>query len=184
MPHTLRATINARLDVTESADSTSSPGSTEGGNTRTYNTYGTGVQLSSNEGSYPQIGGEVLDLSCTIGSGLARDFDLTSAPWAGNVLININKTGKKLVALELQCPITNNAAGITFGPQGANGYALFGASKTIILYPGFFGTLGYADPDQAAEFTVGTPAVAAGAKDLRWAGANGDVVKCKAIFSE
>lgn len=180
--YTLRATVNASLDVRETADSDTSPASAEGGDSRTYNNYGLSVSLHGESGSYPEIGNQVIDLSHTL-SGTTKDFNLTAAPWAGDLTDTVDMTGKKLVAIELQFHIDNDPAGVAFGPQGANGYALFGAGLVPKFFPGAQVVMALADPEQA-ELTVNTPAVAAGAKDLRFTGAIGDSWKCKAIFTE
>lgn len=183
MSYSLRATCVAKIDVIETADQTTSPGSTDGGNSRTYDQYGQSSNLHGETGSFPEIGGQVADLSHTLSGVTTKDFDLTAVPWAGNVALNIDKTGKKLVGIEIRMAKGNNAGGVTFGPQGANGYALFGAAKTPIFFPGAMIVMFLADPVQES-LTVNTPAVAAGAKDLRFTGADGDSWKCKAIFSE
>ena len=182
MSYTLRATIKAALDVRESADSTTSPGSAEGGNQRVYDQYGLDLSLSGDTGSYPEIGGQVSDLSHTL-TGTTKDFDLTAAPWAGDVSKTVDHTGKKLVAIEIQFHKSNNAAGVAFGPQGGNGYALFGAGLVPKFFPGAQVIVALADPVQAS-LTVNTPAVGGSSKDLRFTGAIGDSWKCKAIFSE
>jgi len=183
MSKTLFASIACRLDVKERADPTLSPASDETGQTRTYDQYSIDLALSGNTGSFPEIGGDVIDLSFTLG-GTTKDFDLTAAPWAGDTGKTVDKTGKKLVAILIVMANANNAAGVTFGPQGANGYALFGAANVPRFYPGTTNLLVIADPAQAAAVTVNTPAVAAGAKDLRFTGTAADSWKCLAIFSE
>lgn len=183
MSFSLLAAISSRLDIKETADSTTSPGSSGGGSSRTFDGYSLDVNLNSLATSYPQLGGQVVDLSCTIEAAGTKDFDLTAAPWAGDITKTVNLTGKKLVAILLRANKGNNANGVTFGPQGGNGYALFGASKTKILWPGLQQLDVIADPDQDATFTVQTPPVAAGAKDLRFTGTSGDVIKCLAVFS-
>jgi hypothetical protein len=183
MPYALRATIRAALEVRESADDTTSPASAEGGNQRVYDQYGLDVALSGETGSYPEIGGQAIDLSHTLSGGTTKDFDLTAAPWCGDISTTVDKTGKKLVAIELQFDKGNNAAGVAFGPQGGNGYALFGAGLVPKFFPGATVIIALADPDQES-LTVNTPTVGGSAKDLRFTGADGDSWVGKAIFTE
>jgi len=179
MGYSLSATFGARLDFREQADATTSPASSAGGNQRSYDQYS--LDLNLNSASFPPLGGQVVDLSFTL-TGTTKDFDLTAAPWAGAVTSTIDKSTKKLVALILRFAKTNNAAGVAFGPQGANGYALWGAGQVPVFYPGTQLVLGLVDPDQVA-LTLNTPAVAAGAKDLRFTGAVGDTWKCLLGFN-
>jgi hypothetical protein len=182
MPYTLRAKLKAILQATETADGTASPASTEAGSQRFYDQYGVELSLSGDSLlSFPTIAGQVIDLSGTL-SGTTKDFDLTAAPWAGDVSRTVDKSTKKLAAIIIKTAIGNNAAGLTFGPQGGNGYALWGASKTLILYPGSNFIHFYADPAQASSLTLRTPVIGSGAKDLRWTGTSGDVWKCLALF--
>jgi len=179
MPYSLNATVHAQLDVRELADAATSPSSGAGGNQRVYDQYSLNLTLKSD--SFPPVAGQAIDLSHTL-TGTTKDFDLTAAPWAGDVSKTVDKSTKKLVAIILRFAKGNNAAGVAFGPQGANGYALFGAGIVPVFYPGTELVLFLADPDQAS-LTLNTPAVAAGAKDLRFTGAVGDNWKCLGIFN-
>ncbi len=180
MAYSLNATCAASLTVRESADTTTSPNSSSGGNQRTYD--GANLEVNLHSTSFPPLAGEAVDLSGTLG-GTTLDFDLTAAPCARDVGETVDKSTKKLVGIIIQANKANNAAGLTFGPQGANGYALFGANKTVILYPGAQLVLFYADPTQAAALTLNTPTVAAGAKDLRFTGTAADTWKALLIFN-
>lgn len=180
MGYTLTVTASAKLDIRETADSTASPSSGDGGNERTYNQYSLDAFLNS--ASFAPVGGQAIDLSSTL-SGTTKDFDLTAAPWAGDVSKTVDKTGAKLVGIILQAAKGNNAAGVTFGPQGGNGYALFGAAKTPIFYPGDQVVLFSADP-LLTSLTLNRPVVGASAKDLRFAGTPGDTWKCLAVFNQ
>jgi hypothetical protein len=177
----LNVTCAAQLDVRETADSTTSPSSGAGGDQRIYNQYSSNVTLKSD--SFPPISGQAVDLSHTLSGGTTKDFDLTAAPWAGDISKTVDKTTKKIVGIILRFLTTNNAAGVTFGPQGANGHALFGAAVVPRFYPGDQVVLFSADPDQATALTVNRPAVAAGSKDLRFTGTDGDGWKCLLIFN-
>lgn len=183
MAYTLRALCIAKIDAVETVDGTTSPGSGEGGNARTYDQYGQSVNLHGSTGSYPEIGGQAADLSHTLSGGTTKDFDLTAVPWCGDVSKTFSASGKKLVGIEIQMNKGNNAAGVSLGPQGANGYDLFGAGNSLKLFPGAQCVLFYADPLQAS-LTLNTPAVGAGEKDVRFTGTDLDAWKCKAIFSE
>lgn len=179
MAYSLSVTAMAHLDVRESTDSTTSPLSATGGNQKVYDQCSLDAALNSS--SIPPVGGQAIDLSFTL-TGTTKDYDLTAAPWAGDVTKLVDKTGAKLVGIILRFAVGNNAAGVTFGPQGANGYALFGAAKTPIFYPGDQVLLFSNDPAGSA-LTLARPAVAAGAKDLRFAGTIGDVWKALLIFN-
>lgn len=181
MSYALRTTIRAKMDVYESADSTTSPASGASGNQRVYDQYGLDLSLSGDAGSFPPVGGQAIDLSFTL-TGTTKDFDLTAGPWCGDPSILIDKTGKKLVAIEIQFHKNNNLAGVAFGPQGGNGYALFGAGLVPKFFAGAQVIIALADPDQAS-LTVNTPTVGGTAKDLRFTGTIGDRWKCKAIFT-
>lgn len=178
MAYTLKAQIQLLLNLQEFFGSSNY--ATDGGNALTYDQLRLAVSLGGS--TYPPIAGRVVDLSKTL-SGSTADFDLTAAPLAADPSVTVDKSTFKLVGLFVQTNVNNNSAGLTFGPQGANGYALWGASKTKIWYPGATDFLVYAHPTQAAALTLYTPAVAAGAKDLRWTGTSGDIVKCLAIFN-
>lgn len=180
MSYTLYATLMARLDVREVVDSTTSPASADGGNERTFNQYSLDGRLYAS--SYPPIAGAVVDLSFTLVS-TTKDFDLTAAPVARDKNVTVDKTGFKLVGMILRFAKGNNASGVTFGPQGGNGYALFGASKTPIFYPGDEVLICSYNPDQDAALTINRPAVGASAKDLRFSGAASDAWKCLMIFN-
>lgn len=179
MSYTLRAQISILPILQEFFGNSNYVG--DGGDALTYDQLKLNVALHAS--SKPAIGGRVVDLSKTL-SGTTADFDLTAAPVAADPSVTVDKTGAKLVLLIVQTNIANNSAGLTFGPQGGNGYALWGASKTKIWYPGATDILVYADPLQATALTLYTPAVAAGAKDLRWTGTSGDIVKALAIFNQ
>lgn len=181
MPYTLNATCRAGLTIREQADTTTSPNSSAGGNQRTYD--GGDLDVTLHATSFPPIGGEAVDLSWELSGGTTKDFDLTAAPCARDLSETVDKSTFKLVGIELQFDKANHASGVTFGPQGGNGYALFGASVVPRFYPGAQVLLFYADPTQAAALTLNTPAVAAGAKDLRFTGTDGDSWKAKLIFN-
>lgn len=184
MSWTLQAALQMVLDVVEIADSTTSPGSNDAGNRRVYDQYSQRINLHSLTGSYPEVGNRVVDLSYTLG-GTTQDVDLAAAKWAGNVATTIDLTGKKLVALLLNFAKTNNAAGIDFGGHGANAYGLFGTTTKPKFYPGMSFSLGNFDAAQnGTSFSLALPAVAAGAKDLRFVGTAADVITGLAIFSE
>lgn len=183
MSYTLRAQLDAILNVWETADETTSPASDEAGRTRQFTDYSTSLALHGGSTSFPEIGGPVADLSQTL-AGASADIDLTAAPQANDIARTKDFTGKRLVALVYYFPRTNNAAGCTFGGHGANPYTLFGTTVKPAFYPGANGVLFYADRDQGAAFTSPLPAVAAGAKDLRLTGTAADVMKMLAIFSE
>jgi hypothetical protein len=180
MSHSLRATLSARFDIREIADSSVSPASAEGGNQLTFTQYSIDAALNAN--TFPPIGGRVIDISKTL-SGTTADIDLTAAPLAADVSQTVDLTGAKLVGLILRTNKANNPAGLTFGPQGGNGYALWGASKTLVLYRGKFHLEFYFDP-LGVSLSLDTPVVGGSAKDLRFTGTSGDIVKGLAIFNQ
>lgn len=177
MSQALKAQISLLFNLQEFFSS--APAAAEGGNSLTFDQYR--LQAFLHSASYPPIAGSVVDLSKTL-SGTTADFDLTAAPLASDPSKTVDKTGFKLVGLFIQTAITNNAAGLTFGAQGMNGYGPWG-SVLPTFYRGATQVLIYADPTQSAALTLYTPTVAAGAKDLRWTGTAADVVKCLAIFN-
>jgi hypothetical protein len=184
MAYTLQAHFQARLDVTEIVDATTSPASGgAGGNRRTYDQYGTDVNLHDGAQSFPEISGQAADLSHTL-AAVDKDFDLTAAPWAGDITKTFSALGKKLVAIELRFHKNNNAAGVQVGGHGANAYGLFSGTVKPVFYPGAALVLGIVDPTQAAAVTNNWPTVAAGAKDLRFTGTISDSWVCKLIFTE
>jgi hypothetical protein len=183
MPKTLFATISQQFTIQERADTALSPSSTESGLSRIYDQYNVDVALSGAATSFPQVGNDVADLSHTLSGGTTKDFDLTAVPWAGDTSETFDATGKKVVGWILRFAIDNAATGVAFGEQGGNGYELFGTAVPV-FYPGTNISFVIADPLQATSFTVNTPAVAAGAKDLRFTGTDGDEWDCLLIFSE
>lgn len=163
------------LTVTETLSAAESPASTSAGNARKFDNYNAVVALNAT--STPKADGPVLDLSTTIAAGpTPTDFDLTAAPQARDVSETTDATAKKLVALKIRTAKTNNAAGMTIGPEGANGYDLFGAGIILTLYPGTELLFIY-----NAASTLHA-AVAAGDKDIRISGAAADHMDVLAQF--
>lgn len=187
MAKELFVTAQSRLDVQERQDAAASPASDEQGLTRIFDQYAAEVAL--NGSSYPPVSGDLVDLSDEL-SGTTSDFDLTAAPAAYDTSKTVDKTGKKIVGYQFRFAITNNAAGVKFGPQGANGYRLFGTEvggsttgQVKTFFPGENGTIFIADPEQGGDtVTVNTPTVGAGAKDMRFTGTAGDYWEFIAIF--
>jgi len=104
-------------------------------------------------------------------------IDLTAAaapalPAAATRTVDLS--GKKLVAYAFKADAAN-AGGVTISVGGTNGYALFGASKSIILQPGesVFGVLGT---------TSGKPTVGASEKTIDITGTTNDVVTLVLYF--
>lgn len=165
----------ASLKITETLSSAESPASSSAGNSRIFDNYNAVVALSAT--STPKADGPVFDLSTTIAAGpTPTDFDLTAAPSARDISEMLDGTGKKLVAIKIQCHKNNNVAGVTIGPQGGNGYNLFGNTSVPLFYPGTETVIVY-----NAANTLHA-AVAAGAKDIRISGAVGDKVNILAQF--
>lgn len=172
---TVDLTINSALDVTETIPSASSPLAASGGSTRRYDGASvSGATLGAS--TTPAVDGSPADLSHTLSGGTTKDFDFTAVPTANDVAVNADQSGKKLVALLVRTPSGNNAAGVTLQGNGANAYNLFGASGQITIYPGQ--SVLYSFVDAAAL----TPTVAAGAKDIRFTGTDGDSWDAIAIF--
>lgn len=175
---TIKLNVTAALQGTETISSSESPASGSGGNTRQFNEYNqNGVALDGD--STPSGDTTPVDLSFTL-SGANKDFDLTAVPTAKDVNNNIDLTGKTMVALLVKAASGNNASGITLeGEQtGGNPYDLRGptGSGKITIYPGM--AVLYSFIDAATQL----PAVAAGAKDVRFAGTIGDVLEAIGYF--
>lgn len=172
---TKAVTAHAALSITETLSSAESPASSSAGNARKFDNYNAVVSLSNT--STPKADGPVVDLSTTIAAGpTPTDFDLTAAPQARDISEAVDCTAKKLVALKIRTAKTNNAAGMTIGPQGGNGYDLFGSGIVLTLFPGAELVFVY-----NAASTLHA-AVAAGDKDIRISGAVGDHMDVLAQF--
>lgn len=109
-----------------------------------------------------------------------NDFDLTVATLARNTGDTVDLTGKKLAAWCFKAP-KENAATLVIKPGVANGYNLFGsASDRLTLGPGrsVFSALD-SETDPA---DLDTPAVAAGAKNIRVSGTVADKLQGFLVF--
>jgi len=129
--------------------------------------YNKTVQLNS--GTTPAVDIEPVDLSRTLAAG-TETVDLTSCPAARDVveIPDYDLTGKNLLGYIIRANSANNASGMTFGPNAANGYALFGTGNDLVLLPGESVTMIL---DGVAS---GRPDVAAGAKDIDISGTVAD----------
>lgn len=175
MATTVKLNITADLDGYETLSASESPAADDGGVNRIgFGDYKKRVQLTGS--TTPDVSA-VVDLSHALSGGTTKDFDLTAAPLAREIGKTIDLTGLKLVAIQFNADDGNNASGMTLAPQGASGYNLFGSSGLVVLLPGMSLLLA-----MTATLAANTPAVAAGAKDLRWTGTDGDAIECIAYF--
>jgi hypothetical protein len=170
--------INAVLDGVLVKDAANSPGSTGQGLRRTFGAYSkSGTTLGAS--TFPALTKPPVDLSFEL-VDTEHDFDLTAAPAAEDVDLEIDLTGTRLVAILIYAP-ADNVDDVTLGPHPTlNGYEAFGTEPETIrpdecLLRVFLDT---ADD----EFEPGTPDVAADAKVLRLAGTAGDSIECIAYF--
>ncbi len=174
MASTVTLVGNAALAGTEQVDSTTSPASTSGGNTRRFTAYNV-ENVSLTATSTPNVDSPPADLSKTLASA-SETVSLTAAPLARDISKTQDLTGKKLVAILISAPSTNSAA-ITIAPAGTNGYNLFGASGQVTLQPGEALVKLY---DSGS--TNNSPAVSATAKDITISGTTGDKVEIIGYF--
>lgn len=173
---TCTATLTCSMDVTETIAAASSPASPADGNSnaRRYSEYNQTNKVLS--GSTTPKADTVVDLSRTL-AAVGETQDLTAAPLASNVATTVDLTGKKLVGLQIHAKSTNNAAGVTLEPGASNGYAFLGAAAYgLTLFPGM--TVELFQLGAAA----GLAAVAAGAKNLDFAGTVADELEILALF--
>jgi len=168
--------LNAATSLlgTVERDATSAPGAPLSGRTDKFSAYNESFTL--NASSTPALTELPIDLSHTLSGGTTKDFDLTAAPLAEDITRTVDLTGFKLLALQLIFLAANNTAGVAFGPQGANGYDFIGSGIIPRFYPGARNQLVYYGA------ALATPAVAAGEKDLRFTGTDGDGWSCIAYF--
>ena len=111
----------------------------------------------------------------TISGTTTIDLTAATAPaLPASATRTVDLTGKKLVAYAIAAN-TTNAGGVTISVGGTNGYALFGASNSIILQPGesVFGVLGT---------TSSKPTVGASQKNIDITGTTNDVVTLVLYF--
>ena len=174
MASTVTLVGNASLSGTEQVDSTTSPASTSGGNTRRFTAYNVeNVSLTST--STPNVDSPPADLSKTLSSS-SETISLTAAPLARDVAKTQDLTGKKLVAILLSAPVGNSNP-ITIAPAASNGYNLFGASGQVTLQPGEAIVKLY-----ESGATNNSPSVSGTAKDITISGTTGDEVEIIAYF--
>jgi ABC-type Fe3+ transport system substrate-binding protein len=172
---TLRATCTAMLDVLETIASASAPASPSDGvgNSRRFNLYNQNNKTLDGD-TTPAIDTAV-DLSFTF-SGASETVDLTAAPDAKDINDLIDLTGKKLVGLIVYAD-PDNSGNTTMESGATNGYDFLGdAAYGLTLSPGMVHTFFQLGA------VAGTDAVAAGDKTLDFAGTDGDVIQCLALF--
>lgn len=177
MSYTLSASVQARLDVTESADATTSPasGGTQG-NARQFAEFSKNYALGAS--TYPPISGRVIDFSRTLAAA-DEDVDLTAAKTAADVAETVDMTGKKLVALILWAP-KSNAGTIKLHQSGANDYS-FNGGEDIVLQKGER-LVKFLDGEGDSAYANPYAAVAAGAKIIRVSGTVGDKLWAMAVM--
>lgn len=175
MADTVSVQVTTAINGSVTKDAADAPSSPAGGRRRLHSEYNLTSQLGA--ATTPKATVEPVDLSFTL-TGASKDWDLTAALLAADITETLDLTGKRMLALLLQFSSANNAAGATFGPQGANGYDLFGAGIVPTFYPGAHIALGHTGA------ALVTAAVGASDKDLRFAGTIGDIVKAILYFGE
>lgn len=135
MSYSINAALDLGMNVQESADATTSPSSTSGGQgaTRIFDAFNTLLQYTA--GTYPPVSGRVVDLHTVLASS-PTDLDLTAIPSAADVSKAVDLTGLKVVAGVLWAP-KDNAGGIEISLPMADGYELFGGADDVVtLLPG------------------------------------------------
>lgn len=179
MPYTLQASCNSGVNVTETPDSATSPGSSTVGASRLYDNYQKSASLNAT--SKPPISGQVIDISATL-AAVDEDIDLLAAPWAGDLSKPYSATGLKLVAIEFFCPAAN-VGPITLKPHPATTpYHLFGnATNMLALQKGTKGCI-YLDAEGLSSYVNPNQAVGAVNKVIRRSGTIGDKLSCKLVF--
>ena len=134
--------------------------------------------LTFNATSTPAIDLQPVECSGTIPGGGNLDFDLTAVPDALDIAATVDLSLRRLIAIQLSFGVSNNVAGVTLGPNGANGYALFGGAVSLVLGPGtrfqqaFFGAASLRDQVGVSD------------KDIRFAGTSGDTFNCLLYFGK
>ena len=125
---TLRATIDARLDITVEIDDVAAPFINAESDSVLLDGLSVNDQLTDTDDPALE---NVVAWDHTL-AGSSDDLDLTAAPLATAVTDTVDLTGSRLLAMKLVAPSTN-AGLITLKTAAANGYPL-GAG--ITLYPG------------------------------------------------
>lgn len=138
------------------------------------------LSASLSSASTPKVDKPPVYRKITAPSTAIITVDLTAAPCLkspDSASRAVDMTGAKVVHLQLKAASTNNAAGILIAPGAANPYPLFGAAKSILIFPGEVIALGY-----AAVASV-KPAVAAGVKNIDITpGATGDILDLEIVL--
>lgn len=169
-------TTNFNFSATETADSSTSPGSSSGGAARTFDAYKKTQTLRSATPTVPAPF-RIVDLSKTTAAA-DTDIDLTAAPSAADLAVSIDLTGKKLIGYVFAAR-SSNVGTVTIKPHPTtNPYPLFGASGLVVLGPG---ERIYKNVDSGSPTSA--PAVAGAVKVIRYTvGTVGDKVDCHAVF--
>ena len=134
MSYVLSGALNLGLTGVSNADTTTSPGSTSGGQGSQRIFDALNKLLIYGAATYPPINGRIVDLYTLI-SATPIDYDLTAAQTAEDIAKTVDMTGKKVVAFGLWAPKANVNNIVVSCP--ANGYELFGAAADrVTLQPG------------------------------------------------
>lgn len=163
---TVKLTVNAGLDGVATIAAADAPASGSAGNVRRFNNYNIAQLLTGS--TTPKVNQWPADLSHTL-AGASQVFDLTAVPDARDINDNLDLTGDDVVALLVKAAIGNNAAGVTIDADPTNGYDIFGSGGSVIVFPGQLLVMSFIDADTIL------PAVAAGAKRIRFQGTAADV---------
>jgi len=157
--------VSLAMNSQEVLDAADFPGASGSGD-RTLRSSGFNTTDTLNSTSTPALEKTPAIIEVTIG-GSPTVIDLSAVDIG--VGRTADMTGKKLVAYQFKAAI-GNAGNVTVGPDGTNGYDLFGASGLHVFVPGE--TLG------AIITGVATAKSAVAAADLRIniAGTSGDVI--------
>lgn len=171
---TLEVSVACRLDVTEVLAAADAPAAGEQEKRLVFSGYSSDFSLDADTTTVAD--GQAVDCSTTL-AGSSEVFDLTAAPAARDINTTIDKTGQKLVAILLVAGASNNASGLTIGPDTSNGYNLWGNTSSIKLLPGEKLLKSFDGVASAL------PAVSGSAKGIKVAGTTGDVLQALLVFT-
>lgn len=169
----ISATIEASLSIKEVLASDDSPAAVAAELQKQFNAYNKKYRVTGS--SSPKIDKPAVDLSKTL-SGSSATIDLTAAPTARDINVNVDLSSSRWVCGLIYAATTNNASGLTFGFGASNPYPLFGASKEIIMLPGELVLIGFQGGPSAKPLVSGT------VKTLDLAGTTADVLTIIALF--
>lgn len=164
-------TVNISSQIAEVLDPAVVPSASSAGDrTINHNSGGVNKTLTANDTPHPV---RIVDLDVTLDASGYYELNLQGAPTTGAPDAGEDLAGLRLMHLEFETPSTN-AGAIVVKPAASNGYHLWG-STFAVQFPAYTvaGVL----------FRGRTlPTIAAGARLIRFEGAEGDTFKCKLSF--